>query len=204
MRRDLDEKTSIMCRLTKNDKEKLGNTVVYIASHTNNLSKTKLLKLLYFMEEYSVRRFHTPFLGLPYEVWQAGPVVKDVFIDLSETPVILDGYVTKEIVGDATYILPAKSFSDDEFSDNDMLVMDEVIKKFGNKTAKELVGITHKNGSLWHKIAKRNNLLVPFESKLMNNSDCVIDFAEELTETGKEFYQEQLEFLHISRAYAKN
>ena len=117
---------------------------------------------------------------------------------------ILDGYVTKEVVGDATYILPAKSFSDDEFSDNDILVMDEVIKKYGNKTAKELVGLTHKNGSLWHKIATRNNLLVPFESKLMNNSDCVIDFAEELTETGKEFYQEQLEFLHISRAYAKN
>ena len=42
------------------------------------------------------------------------------------------------------------------------------------------------------------------ESKLMNNSDCVIDFAEELTDTGKEFYQEQLEFLHISRTYAKN
>ena len=151
------ETMDIMCRMTKNDKEKLGNTAVYIASHTKNLSKTKLLKLLYFMEEYSVRRFHTPFLGLPYEVWQAGPVVKDVFIDLSENLVILDGYVTKEVVGDATYILPAKSFSDDEFSDNDLFVMDEVIRKYGDKTAKELVGITHRKGSLWHKVAERNN-----------------------------------------------
>ena len=189
--------------MTKNDKEKLGNTAVYIASHTKNLSKTKLLKLLYFMEEYSVRRFHTPFLGLPYEVWQAGPVVKDVFIDLSENLVILDGYVTKDVVGDATYILPAKSFSDEEFSDNDLLVMDEVIRKYGDKTVKELVSITHKKGSLWHKVAERNNLLVPFENKLMNNSDCVIDFAEELTETGKVFYQDQMEFLQMSRAYAK-
>ena len=89
-------------------------------------------------EEYSVRRFHTPFLGLPYEVWQAGPVVKDVFIDLSENLVFLDGYVTMEVVGAATDILPAKSFSDDEFSDNDLLVMDEVIRKYGDKTAKEL------------------------------------------------------------------
>ena len=192
-----------MCRMTKNDKEKLGNTAVYIATHTKNLSKTKLLKLLYFMEEYSVRRFHTPFLGLPYEVWQAGPVVKDVFIDLSENLVILDGYVTKEVVGDATYILPAKSFSDEEFSDNDLLVMDEVIRKYGDKTAKELVSITHKKGSLWHKVAERNNLLLPFENKLMNNSDSVIDFSEELTETGKEFYQDQLEFLQMSRAFAK-
>lgn len=193
-----------MCRLTRNDREKLGNTVVYIASHTKCLSKTKLLKLLYFMEEYSVRRFHTPFLGLPYEVWQAGPVVKDVFIDLSETPVLLDGYVAKQVMGEATYIIPVKAFCDDEFSDNDMLVMDEVIKRYGGKTAKELVGITHQKGSLWYKVAQKNNLLNSFENKLMNNSDYTIDFSEELTETGKEFYHEQIDFLQMSRAYAKS
>ncbi len=193
-----------MCKLTKTDKEKLGNTVVYIASHTSYLSKTKLLKLLYFMEEYSVRRFHTPFLGLPFEVWQAGPVVKDVFIDLSETPVILDGYVTKQIKGDATYILPIKEFCDDEFSDNDLVVMQEVVKRYGNKTAKELVALTHKKGTLWYNTASRENLLDAFSKKLMNNSDCIIDFSEELTKAGKEFYLDQMDFLQTSRAYTKN
>lgn len=193
-----------MCRLTNSDKNKLGNTVVYIASHTNNLSKTKLLKLLYFMEEYSVRRFHTPFLGLPFEVWQAGPVVKDVFIDLSETPVILDGFVTKEVKGDATYIQAAKEFCDDEFSDNDLLVMQEVLKKYGDKSAKELVGLTHQKGTLWYNVASKRHLLPLFEGKMMNNSDYTIDFADELTETGKEFYQDQIDFLQTSRAYAKS
>ena len=130
--------------------------------------------------------------------------MKDVFIDVSETPVLLDGYVTKEVVGDATYILPAKSFVDDEFSDNDLLVMDEVMKKYGDKTAKELVGITHRKGSLWYMVAERNNLLASFENKLMNNSDCVIDFAEELTETGKDFYRDQIDFLQTSRKYAQS
>lgn len=193
-----------MCKLTKPDKEKLGNTVVYIASHTNNLSKTKLLKLLYFMEEYSVRRFHTPFLGLPFEVWQAGPVVKDVFIDLAETPVLLDGYVTKQVKGEATYILPIREFCDDEFSDNDLVVMQEVMKKYGDKTAKELVALTHRKGSLWYNIANRKRLLHPFANNLMNNSDYTIDFSEELTESGKEFYHDQIDFLQTSRAYAKN
>lgn len=193
-----------MCKLTKLDKEKLGNVVVYIASHTSNLSKTKLLKLLYFMEEFSVCRFHTPFLGLPFEVWQAGPVVKDVFIDLSETPVLLDGYVTKQIKGEATYILPIREFCDDEFSDNDLIVMQEVLKKYSNKTAKELVELTHKKGTLWYNIAYKENLLEPFKNNLMNNSNYVIDFSEELTETGKEFYHDQIEFLQTSRAYSKN
>lgn len=193
-----------MCRLTNSDINKLGNTVVYIASHTENLSKTKLLKLLYFMEEYSVRRFHTPFLGLPYEVWQAGPVVKDVFIDLSETPVLLDGYINKRIVGDATYIQAAKEFCDDEFSDNDMVVMQEVLKKYGKMSAKELVGLTHQKGTLWYKVAYQKHLLPLFERKMMNNSDYTIDFADELTETGKDFYRDQIDFLQTSRAYAKN
>ena len=189
--------------ITKYDRDKFGNAVIYIASHCSNLSKTKLLKLLYFMEEYSVRRFHTPFLGLPYEVWQAGPVAKDVFIDLSETPVLLDGYVRKQIVGDATYIQASREFNDDEFSDNDILVMQEVLKKYGNKTARELVQLTHQKGSLWYKIASENKLLDKFEKKLMNNSDFLIDFGDELTETGKDFYNDQIDFLQTSRAYSR-
>lgn len=188
--------------LTQSDKEKLGNAVIYIASHTDHLSKTKLLKLLYFMEEYNVRRFHTPFLGLPFEVWQAGPVVKDLFIDLSETPVLLDGYVTKQVSGDATYIYPAKEFSDDEFSDNDLLTMQEVMNRYGRMSAKELVKLTHREGTLWHRVASEENLLEKFNRKLMNNSDFVIDFSDELTSTGKDFYKEQLDFLQTSRAYS--
>ena len=183
------------------DKEKLGNAIVYIANKVTDLSKTKLLKLLFFMEEYSVCRFHTPFLGLQYEVWQAGPVIKDVFIDLSETPVLLEGFVEKISKDGNTYIQSATVFSDDEFSDNDLLVMDEILAKYGNKTATELVKITHKKGSLWYNTAKRNDLLEAFEQKQINNSDCVIDFGEELSGCNREFYNEQLNFLQISRQY---
>lgn len=192
-----------MCALTTSDRNKLGNAVIYIASHTTNLSKTKLLKLLYFMEEYSVRRFHTPFLGLPFEVWQAGPVVKDIFIDLSENPVLLDGFIIKRCTEEATYIHPAKDFCDEEFSDNDMVVMDDVLKKYAHKTAKELVLLTHRTDSLWYKIATEEGLLSGFENKLMNNSDYTIDFSDELPDCSKDFYKEQLEFLQTSRKYAE-
>lgn len=78
-----------MCKFSEDSKQKLGNTLVFIADRVDQLSKTKLLKLLYLMEEYMVKRYHVPFLALPFEVWQAGPVVKDVFIDLSDGPYIL-------------------------------------------------------------------------------------------------------------------
>lgn len=190
-----------MYKLTDSDRNKLGNAVVYIAEHVNDLSKTKLLKLLYFMEEYSVRRFHTPFLGLPFEVWQAGPVVKDVFVDLSEMPLLLDGFVRRKEKDGRTYVEVVTNFSDDEFSDNDMAVMDDVLKKYGGMTATDLVKLTHKEGTLWYKTAEKNGLLKAFEDKLMNSSDCQIDFSEELSGCGKEFYKEQMDFLQMSRAY---
>lgn len=43
-----------------------------------------------------------------------------------------------------------KDFCDDEFSDNDLLVIQEVIKKYGNLTAKDLVQLPHKKGILWY------------------------------------------------------
>lgn len=190
-----------MQHLSTSDKAKIGNTVVYIAQRVPQLSKTKLLKLLYLMEEYSVARFQTPFLGLQYEVWQAGPVAKDIFIDLSETPILLEGFISKEVVEGKTYIKAAQDFSDGEFSDNDMIVMEDVLKKYGHKTALQLVELTHGEQGLWYATAKRNNLLRLFEEKLINNSDCQIDLGELLPKCGREFYEEQMEFLTLARSY---
>ena len=72
---------------------------------------------------------------------------------LRHCPILTD--VTKRILGDATYIVAAKDFCDDEFSDNDLLVMQEVIKKYGNLTAKELVQMTHRKGTLWYNAASK-------------------------------------------------
>lgn len=188
-----------MCRLTQSDKEKLGNAVIYIAERTPDLSKTKLLKLLYFMEERSVLLFQTPFLGLPFEVWQAGPVLKDVFIDLSEEPVLLNGYVERRIVDGRTYITAARGFDDGEFSDNDMRVMDDVLRRYGRLTARELVSLTHRRGGLWYRTASERGVLGAFDAGLMNNSEAEIDFSQELTEAGKSFYRDQLAFLKMCR-----
>ncbi len=53
---------------------KIGNTVVYLASNVENSSKTKLLKLLYLLDEISIKTSGIPFLNLQYkdmEVWSS-------------------------------------------------------------------------------------------------------------------------------------
>ena len=181
-----------MCKFSEDSKQKLGNTIIYIAEHTPQLSKTKLLKLLFLMEEYMVKRYHIPFLALPYEVWQAGPVAKDVFIDLSDSGELLQDFVITEIRENGMYIKGIRPFCDDEFSDCEIEMMDEIIKKHGHKTAKQLVEEVHKEGSLWYEVAKENGLLEDFANGVSNNSSCLIDFSRGLSDCAKEYYQESL------------
>ncbi len=189
-----------MCKFSSENKAKLGNVAVYIAENAQMPSKTKMLKLIYLMEEYCALRYHTPFLGLPFEVWQAGPVAKDVFIDLSDGSMLLKDYVTTESDGCGSYIKALVPFCDDEFSDNELEIMQEVMNKYGSWSATDLVKLTHKEGSLWYNTAKEHQLLEAFERKECNNSDYTIDFADAMSPCAAEFYKEQLE-LHKAANY---
>ena len=181
-----------MCKFSEDSKQKLGNTFIYIAERTPQLSKTKLLKLLFLMEEYMVKRYHVPFLALPYEVWQAGPVAKDVFIDLSDGGELLREFVRTEIKDGGTYLKSLKPFCDDEFSECEIEMMDEIIKKHGHKTATQLVNEVHKEGSLWYEVAREHHLLDDFANGISNNSSYLIDFSKDLPECAKEDYLESL------------
>ena len=70
------------------------------------------------------------------------------------------------------------TIEDDEFSDNDIELLDEVIKSFGNKTAKELVAYTHNEESLWNKTAKENKVLNLLENETINSTNLYLNLAD--------------------------
>jgi len=186
-----------MGKYSEENLSRIGNAAIYIAEHISDLSKTKLLKLLYLMEERSALKYQQPFLAIPYEVWQAGPVPKDIFIDLSDGPVLLSSYVETEPVKlddgkTALYVHPIAAFDDSDFSAYEIRLMDEVLKEYGDKTATELVDIVHKENTLWYQIAKEHGLLEAFKNHESNNSDYVIDFAKAMLPCAADYYREAL------------
>ena len=168
--------------------------MIYISMKVPELSKTKLLKLIYLLEETSVKKNNLPFFGIPFEVWQAGPVAKDVFIDLDSNPFLFAKFITISKNNNSTYISAKSGFNDDEFSDNDIEVMDYVIEKYGNKTAKQLVSLLHKEGSAWYKEAKESGLIDAFKKKITNSSNKEIDFTYYLSGCGIKRYKDCIEF----------
>lgn len=131
-------------KLSENQIDKLGNTLIYLLENVPDVSKTKLLKLVYILDEFSIKKSGIPFLNLGYKVWQFGPVSEELFIELSDEPILLNGYIQNK--GNGTF-KAVKPFSDDEFSDNDMELLDEIIANFGSRTATELVNYTHRKNT---------------------------------------------------------
>ena len=173
--------------------DKIGNAVIYLADNLPQLSKTKLLKLLYIMDEISIKKSGIPLLNLKYKVWKFGPVSEELFIDLSSEPTLLEKYINIESYNG--YINAKVKFNDDEFSDNDLELMNFVIEKYWNKSAKELVEYTHRINSPWYNTAKENDVLELLENETINNTEYVIDMSQIISHDKRklEIYNDYIE-----------
>lgn len=156
------------------NKELVGNLIILLAKKCAPLYHTKLIKLLYLIDEEAIRERGIPITWLDYKVWQYGPVDPAVFYirNFSE---YISSETTTSIDGNAatTIISPKKEFDDDEFSEYDLEIIEKTLVKYQNKTANELVNITHKVGSPWDLTKKENDL----DFSIANISDVSIDMS---------------------------
>lgn len=165
-------------QFSKTQLDKIGNTVVYLSNKIDKLTKTKLLKLLYILDEISIKKSGIPFLNLPYKVWKFGPVCEELFIDLSSEPKLLENFIQKNNEDGVGLIIPIAEFNNDEFSLNDIEIMDSVIEIFGNQSTKELVNYTHRTNSPWKNTAIENNVLALLEKGDINHTELFIDMSQ--------------------------
>lgn len=188
-------KTAAYIKLSSYQADKIGNSLIYLSDKIANLSKTKALKLLYILDELSIKRSGIPFFNLKYKVWKFGPVSEEIFIDLSSETTLLKDYVKMESDEGAGFIKACKGFDDNEFSDNDIELLDFVVSQFGNKTAKELVSHTHRINSPWHKTAKDNLALELLMNEEINNTALFVNMEMLVShdERKKAIYREFIE-----------
>ena len=168
-------KNILYIKLSKEQIDKVGNAIIYLADNIGNLSKTKVLKLLYILDELAIKKSGIPFFNLKYKVWKFGPVSEEIFIDLSSDTTLLKKYIKRDVDGLNTIIKPKINFNDDEFSDNDIELMNFVISEFGNNSAKELVQYTHRKNAPWYKTAIEYSVLDLLENEEINNTEILIN-----------------------------
>src|SRR6185312_1189235 len=185
---------------TKDQINKIGNTIIYLSKKMCDLNKTKILKLLFLLEEASIKKYGYPFFGIDFQIWKLGPVVKDIYIDLTEdAPELLSDYIKRDENNQSVFTGKVE-FNDDEFSDNDIHLLDLISDFAKDKSATTLVKYTHSPNSLWRKSAIRYGVLESLEEELLNSTEHNIDFSlifenkPELLEQFEEV-KENLEFV---------
>ena len=112
-------------KYSRNQIDKLGNGLIYLIEKMGFLPKTSLLKLVYILDEYSVKKRGFPMFNLQYEIWKYGPVCQDLYIEFNDGASLLKEYIKSEVIENATHISPVADFNDDEFSDSDIAIFDE-------------------------------------------------------------------------------
>lgn len=178
--------------LSDEQTDKIGNAIIYLSKAMGALSKTKILKLLYILDEISIKKSGIPFFNLPYKVWQFGPVAEDVFIDLSSGLTKLSPYIEKR---EDDLFSPIADFNNDEFTNNDIKLMDFIVENFGHATAKELIDFTHRENSPWYQSAVENNVLDLLKSETISHTEYVVDFLNLIghDDRKKMIYEDYLE-----------
>ncbi len=167
---------------TKNQIDKLGNALIYLCQKMRAVgepvTKTHLLKLVFIIEEIAVKKYGIPFFDLRFDVWKLGPVSKDLFVELSEEPELLASYISRRVVNGNACIEAKMEFSDDEFNDKELELLEEISNRFQYCTANELINFTHRTESIWYKTALKNGVLDLLEKGQMTTTNIQIPLEE--------------------------
>ncbi len=164
-------------QLSAEQMDKVGNSMIFLSERIPEISKTKMLKMLYLLDEFSIKNSGIPFFNLQYKAWKLGPVSEEVFIELSDKLMRFAAYVSVQNSEDKTFIAPKKEFCDDEFSDNDIALLEKISTQFKTTTAKDLVEYTHRPNSPWRITTETMGVYDLLEQGAINNTEIVIDMS---------------------------
>jgi uncharacterized phage-associated protein len=136
-------------------REKLINAIIYFAKNTKFCGKTKLLKLLYYLDFWHFRETGDSVTGLNYSAWGFGPVPKKLYDELSENMQPDLAAAVKIVTKDQfQQIVPQKNFDLRYFSKREKKLLDKAVEIFKTVKAEDIVESTHILNSPWSKTLK--------------------------------------------------
>jgi len=158
--------------LIDRSREKLINAIVFFATNVKHCGKTKLFKLLYFLDFQHFKEIGRSITGLSYYAWQNGPVPVKLNEEL-ETPqpdliqaVKIEDIPMPEDKMPMTFFTPKVEFYKGCFSKRELKIMTTLVDKYKNSKAEEMIDATHLATEPWHQVYEvqgRKLAPIPYE-----------------------------------------
>ena len=145
--------------LIEHSREKLINSIIYFLNNTKNCGKTKLFKLLYYLDFMHFRETGRAVTGLDYYAWDYGPVPKTLYDEINNPSPDLKENVfipTKADKNDKSFVeLKAKKkFDNKYFTKRELRILKNVAFIFRDAVADDMVEASHLPNHPWDKTIK--------------------------------------------------
>lgn len=187
-----------MTMLINHEREKLVQAVKFFAQNTRNLGKTKLYKLLYFLDFTHYRDTGRPVTGMEYFAWPMGPVPVDLHNELDHPKEDWRGNCQFEKIrlrngGEMLSIKATDRFNPQHFSKRELRIMQELANEFRDANADQMVERTHLENLPWHQVYEvegRRQQSIPYSMSLRKQDaeqmgECIKDRQEIIGALGK-------------------
>jgi uncharacterized phage-associated protein len=164
-----------MNMIVTHHREKLINAIIYFADYTKYCGKTKLLKLLYFLDFSHFKQTGKSVTGLDYFAWQMGPVPKELFEELSgHMKLDMSESIHELEPGEAfQQIRPKKRFDSQYFSKKETKLLEDLAFIFEDAKADTMVESTHLKNEPWDRTLKEKGEFKKIDYMLAIDSDIV-------------------------------
>ena len=157
----LNRKPDIYNGYKEFDLELVENIISYIASKVTNLTITSMNKYLWFIDSLSFNQRGISITGLTYEHEKFGPTIIEK--EYSDILFISDKY-SKEYYenenGTTTKIISNKNFDLSQLRDEEIEIIDTIIKILKNKSVTEISELSHREEG-WKKTKRFEK--IPFD-----------------------------------------
>jgi uncharacterized phage-associated protein len=161
--------------LIAHGRDKTINAVIFFARNVRHLGKTKLFKLLYFLDFGHFRETGRPVTGMDYHAWKMGPVPV-VLADEVEAPEadMCSKISFQEVVTGfgrpMLKIVPLADFDPTHFTKRELRLMEQLSEEYRDTRADDMIEATHLENLPWYKVyvdEGRKREKIPYEYALL-------------------------------------
>lgn len=177
--------------LITHDRERLINAIIYFAKNTKYCGITKLMKLLFLLDFEHFKLTGRSVTGQSYYAYPMGPVPGEIHSELSNDfgdDLANALSVKAEPVGNFTRytVIPKLDFDESFFSKRELRLLESTAAQFRERTAKEMVDVTHAENGVWDRIYAEGEgkfQHIPYELSLVEAEmpDLILEKSKEFS-----------------------
>jgi uncharacterized phage-associated protein len=151
-------------------REKLIHAINFFARNTQFCGKTKLFKLLYFLDFEHFKLTGRSVTGLEYFAWPKGPVPKALQDEIAEPGQDMRAHVIfkekRTAKGNMVVPTPVGRFNDSVFTKRELSLLESLALRHRDDLADDMIEATHLENLPWDKVYNkegRKQQLIPYE-----------------------------------------